>query len=259
MAAFAYLFDVEQAVNTIRSVNQFRTTLPSVCILLAFTLGPALSAEPAMRDHMASDNPAQQDVSCVPVAERTGRKLGCFVTYTELLGKLPQIPLYWHLHKYKTRQSAESAKESHSSVVDSFGDVWLFTIAPEGWNAKGGERIARVGPLPITDAVSYTVEYMEASFAPGMRSRVHRHPGPEAWYVLSGEQCLETPGRRVVVKAGEGAVVPEGPPMQLFGTGQSERRTLVVILHDSSKPMSMLATDWKPSGLCESTSATNSP
>lgn len=238
-------------MRTIRSLIQVRTALPSVCILLSFVLGPALRAAPSSPDRAVSEDLAQ-NVACVPVAERAGRKRGCFITHTELLGKLPKIPLYWHLHKYQTRQGAESAKEDHGSVVDSFGDVWLFTIAPESWNAKGGERIARVGPLPITDTASYTVEYMEAIFGPGMRSRVHRHPGPEAWYVLSGEQCLETPGQRMVAKAGESAVVPEGPPMQLFGTGQSERRSLVMILHDSSKPMTMPATDWKPSGLCGS-------
>ena len=28
---------------------------------------------------------------------------------------------------------------------------------------------------------------------PGDNSRVHTHPGPEGWFVLAGEQCLETP------------------------------------------------------------------
>jgi quercetin dioxygenase-like cupin family protein len=211
-----------------------------------------------MHDHTASDDPSQQNVRCVPVAERADRKLGCFITHTEVLGKLPHVPLYWHLFKYQMREAAESAKGEYGSVVESYGDVWLFTIAAATWNAKGGERIARVGPLPIAVTASYTAEYMEATFVPGMHSRVHRHPGPEAWYVLSGEQCLETPGQRMVVKANEGAVIPEGPPMELFGTGQSERRSLVLILHDSSKPMTMPATDWRPSGLCSSTSATKS-
>jgi quercetin dioxygenase-like cupin family protein len=192
-------------------------------------------------------------VQCVPLAERADRKLGCFITQTELLGKLPKIPLYWHLLKFQTREAAETAKARYGSVVNSFGDIWLFTIAPASWNAKSGVRVARVGPLPINDYASYTAEYMEATFVPGMSSRVHRHPGPEAWYMLSGEQCLETPGHSIVVRAGESAVVPEGPPMQLFGTGQSERRSLVLILHDSSKPMAMAATDWRPSGLCAGT------
>ncbi len=124
----------------IRSLIHARTKLASVCILLAFTMRAAVSGEPVLHDHVASDKPAQEDVSCVPVAERAGRKLGCFITHTEMLGTLSKAPLYWHLHKYRTRQAAELAKAEHSSVVDSFGEVWLFTIAGATWTASGGER-----------------------------------------------------------------------------------------------------------------------
>ncbi|HEY0800760.1 MAG TPA: hypothetical protein VGD54_07950, partial [Steroidobacteraceae bacterium] len=182
--------------------------------------------------------------------ERAGRELGCWITHTEELGRLPQTPLYWHLYKYKTIKAAESAKVKHSSVVESYGDVWLFTIAATGWRARGGERVARVGPLPVSKGASYTAQYLEATFTPGMHSRVHRHPGPEAWYVLSGAQCLETPGQRIILRAKESGVVPEGPPMMLVGIGNSERRSLALILHDSSKPMTSPAADWKPAGLC---------
>ena len=240
-------------MNTTRSPGQACAAPFWACILFAVPLGSAVSAEPPTHDHMASDNPAQQDVTCIPVAERAGRKLGCFITRTELLGRLPKIPLYWHLYKYLTREAAESAKGDYGSVVESYGDVWLFTIAAATWNAKGGERIARVGPLPVADTASYSAQYMEATFTPGMHSTVHRHPGPEAWYVLSGEQCLETPGRRMVVRARGSGVVPEGLPMVLLGTGKSERRSLVLILHDSLKPAGMPASDWQPSGLCAGT------
>ena len=237
-------------MNTTRFPNKVCAALAATGALLTFVLGPVMAAEPSMLDHAAADNPADQNVRCIPVAERAGRKLGCFVTHTETLGKLPKGPLYWHLYRYPSRAAAESAKETYGSVMESYGDVWLFTIAAATWHAKGGEKVATVGPLPTSDAASYTAEYMEATFAPGMRSMVHRHPGPEAWYVLSGEQCLETPGRRTIVRAKESSVVPEGPPMALYGTGKSERRSLVLILHDSSKPMGMPAPDWKPSGLC---------
>jgi quercetin dioxygenase-like cupin family protein len=242
--------DGVQVMNTTRFPKNVCAALAVAPILLAFLLDPVMAAEPAMHDHMAAENPADQNVTCIPVAERVGRKLGCFVTHTETLGKLPKVPLYWHLYKYKTREAADSAKETYSSVVESYGVEWLFTIAAATWHAKGGEKVAMVGPLPISDAASYTAEYMEATFVPGMRSMVHRHPGPEAWYVLSGEQCLETPGRRTIVRAKESSVVPEGPPVALYGSGDSERRSLVLVLHDSSKPRGMPASDWKPSGLC---------
>ena len=45
-------------------------------------------------------------------------------------------------------------------------------------------------------------------------------------------------------------IVPGGPPMHLTATGSELRRALVLILHESSKPATSLAQDWKPKGLC---------
>jgi hypothetical protein len=38
--------------------------------------------------------------------------------------------------------------------------------------------------------------------------------------------------------------------MMLVGTGTAKRQALVLVLHDSSKPMTSLAPDWKPAELC---------
>jgi len=43
---------------------------------------------------------------------------------------------------------------------------------------------------------------MEAVFTLGMRAAIHRHSGPEAWYLLSGTQCLKTPDGITVARAG---------------------------------------------------------
>ncbi|HXE83889.1 MAG TPA: cupin domain-containing protein [Gemmatimonadales bacterium] len=225
-----------------------KTVVLAALLTVIATAGRATET-PSHHAKAAADR-VQQEVSCVPVAERAGRKLGCFVTATETLGELASSQVYWHIYTYPNRAAAEKAKGKSGSVVESYGKVWLFTIGQADWKASGGKRIARVGPLPVNDAASYTAQYMEATFMPGMKSRVHRHPGPEAWYVLQGEQCLETPGHAQPVRAGESGIVPEGPPMMLLGTGTSERRSLVLILHDSSKPMTVPAADWQPEGLC---------
>jgi quercetin dioxygenase-like cupin family protein len=189
---------------------------------------------------------------CVPVSERAGRELGCFIMVSAALGRLGQAPIYWHIDVYASRAEAAAAKGPRGTVVESLGKVWLFTIAEAGWRPSGGERIAEIGPLPINADASYTADYMEAVFAPGMKSTVHRHSGPEAWYTLTGETCLETPDGTMVGRAGgQYVVVPGGPPMELTATGTEVRRAEVLILHDSSKPASSLAPDWKPKGLCQ--------
>ena len=92
---------------------------------------------------------------------------------------------------------------------------------------------------------------MEAVSVRGFQSAIHRHSGPEAWYMLSGTQCLETPGHTLVVSAGNSSVVRAGPPMRLSTLGSAKRRALVLVLHDSDKPWVTMVDDWKPQGLCE--------
>ena len=148
--------------------------------------------------------------------------------------------------------AAEAAKGPRGTVVDSLGKTWLLTIAEEGWLPIGGERIAEIGPLPITEGETYSAQYMEAIFTPGMTSRAHIHSGPEAWYTLTGETCLETPqGKQVGRAGGQHVIVPGGPPMHLTATGTETRRAIVLVLHDSSKPASSPASDWAPKGLCK--------
>ena len=184
-----------------------------------------------------------------PVSQRTG-EAGCYLTATELLGAQPQAALFWHLYVYPTHAAAESAKGSRGTVVESFGKVWLYAIADSEWRASSGERIATIGPLPITAGKQYTARYMEAVFPPGMRAAIHRHSGPEAWYLLCGAQCLETPEGITVARTGEGVVVPEGPPMALSSVGTETRRSVLLVLHDTSQPWITIASDWQPRGLC---------
>jgi quercetin dioxygenase-like cupin family protein len=184
-----------------------------------------------------------------PVAERSG-ELGCYLVTTHELGSLSKEPVYWHLYTFRDPVAAQAQKGPRSVVTQSLGKIWLYTIAEKDWRPAAGERVAVVGPLPHDAEKTYTARYMEAVFAPGNRTAVHTHSGPEAWYVLEGAQCLETPDGITVVKAGEGAVVREGPPMMLSSVGNAMRRSVLLVLHDSSKPWSMPAMDWKPKGLC---------
>jgi hypothetical protein len=197
---------------------------------------------------------AQTGGTCYPVSQRAGRELDCYITAREELGRLPRdSAFYWQIDAYPTRAGAQAARGPRGSVVESLGRTWLFTIADAQWRPPpGGERLAEIGPLPLIDADAYAAVYMEGVFQPGMRSRVHRHPGVEAWYTLEGEQCLETPEGKLVQRAkGPGVMVTGGEPMMLTGTGTAVRRSLVLILQDASKPRSTPATDWSPSGLCD--------
>lgn len=191
---------------------------------------------------------------CFPVAQRAGREFGCWITATETLGELPHAtPLHWHLDAYSTHAAAEADKGPRGTVVESLGRVWLFTVAEAGWrppSGGGGERVAAVGPLPTREGVRYIAQYMEGVSPPSARSIVHRHPGPEAWHNMAGRMCVETPEGRIVAGPGETAFVPEEMPHILTGLGTEQRRSLVIVLHDGSRPASVPAHDWTPQGLC---------
>jgi quercetin dioxygenase-like cupin family protein len=83
-----------------------------------------------------------------------------------------------------------------------------------------------------------------------MRSRVHTHPGPEAWVVLEGEQCLETPESKIRGKAGESMMVRGGIPMALYGGAGGLRRALVLIVHPTGQALGTTYDKWQPTGSC---------
>ena len=77
------------------------------------------------------------------------------------------------------------------------------TIEDENWRSTHGNRIGGIGPLPVVAGEKYSAQFMEADFTPGMTAPANIHSGPEAWYAVGGETCLETSdGRMQISRAG---------------------------------------------------------
>jgi quercetin dioxygenase-like cupin family protein len=188
---------------------------------------------------------------CKPVSERT-TEVGCWILVDQPVGRIGETQVFWHLDIYPTRPEAEKAKGPRGTVVESLGKLWLLTIEKAGWRpALKGQRVTEIGPLPVSAGEHYSALFMEAITNPGMTSAIHNHPGPEAWYTVGGETCLETPSGKLVGRAGGSPViVPGGPPMLLTTTGTEQRRALTLILHESSKPPTTVIHEWTPKGLC---------
>jgi hypothetical protein len=108
------------------------------------------------------------------------------------IGPIAKSPMFWHLDEYTTRAGANADKGPRSTVVESLGKVWLMTIEDEKWRPAHGNRVSEIGPLTIVAGEKYSTQYMEAIFTPGMTAPAHIHSGPEAWYTLAGETCVET-------------------------------------------------------------------
>jgi quercetin dioxygenase-like cupin family protein len=191
---------------------------------------------------------------CEPVSLRT-QELGCWILADDPIGPLTKSPMFWHLDEYATPAAANADKGPRSTIVESLGRVWLMTIEDEKWRPAHGKRVSEIGPLTIVAGEKYSTQYMEAIFTPGMTAPAHIHSGPEAWYTLAGETCLETSdGHTQVGRAGgPPVIVPMGLSMHLTATGTEQRRSLVLILHKSSEPITTMVHDWTPKGLCNNT------
>lgn len=191
---------------------------------------------------------------CKPASQKkTPGDVGCWILGEQPVGTIDRPQAFWHLDVYPTRAEADAAKEPRSAVFESMGKVWLLTIERKGWRPSSvGQRMAEIGPIPVTAGQPYSALFMEGIFNPGMTSAIHTHSGPEAWYVIAGEQCLETPSGKMIGRPGAPPViVPAGPPMLLTGTGSEQRRALTLILHPTAEPPTAMEHQWKPKGLCK--------
>jgi quercetin dioxygenase-like cupin family protein len=190
------------------------------------------------------------EVACVdvPAGERRP-EFGCFNVGTVTGLEFSQPSVYWHLRTFGTRKAAEAAKSATGIVVEEDARVWLSEFGPRNTAPRGGEANAVVGPLQLPAAKSYAALLSYAVMRPGDSSRVHTHPGAEGWYVLAGEQCLETPAGANRARAGGTMTVPPNIPMELNVTGTALRRAFALVIHDSTQERGTPSA-WKPSGAC---------
>lgn len=226
-------------------------------VVLAGAVGAvgALSVPTALVRAQQSSGGAQHDhrlFACVEDGLVAGNAVGCQLLARAQFARLPDRPLFWHLTTFPSLRDAEAAKGPQDLIAEAAGRVWLFGFGPRAQaRTAGGEHVASVGPLPLPEARSYQVELYHVVMPPGAHTAVHTHPGPEAWYLLEGEQCLETPLGASRVRAGEGSVAPPGgTPMQLTNNGARLRRALFIVLHDPALPWGA-PSDWRPTGACD--------
>jgi len=223
------------------------------CISLAL-IPAGRAAVQASQDHPHPDAPALP----VCVDSPTGRRPAdapCAVLARIRFTTLPKGTLGLRLENFPTTEAAKRASTPTSAVVEAAGKIWLITLGSKGQRSQGGTFVAEVGPVPaVPAAASYVFEVAEAEFSLDQHAAVsraiHTHPGPEIFYLLTGEQCLETPTGATRARAGQGMVAPANTPMQLNIIGSSKRDAFFVIIHDSATPR-VIPSDWQPTGTCQ--------
>ena len=221
----------------------------AIAVVLSLTLPIETAAQrpqtpvTAAHDHLT-------EVACVDVAAGEQRpEFGCFNVATITGLHFTQTSVYWHLRTFDSRSTADAAKSATGLVVEENGQVWLSEFGPRNSPPRGGKPIAVVGPLQLPPATSYSAVLSYAVMRPGDNSRVHTHPGPEGWYVIAGEQCLETPAGAQRARAGGVMTVASNVPMELTATGEVLRLAFALVIHDSAGARG-IPSEWKPPGAC---------
>ncbi|HVC11361.1 MAG TPA: hypothetical protein VNE59_06980 [Burkholderiales bacterium] len=155
------------------------------------------------------------------------------------VSELPAGPLYWRIENFATISQAQAAAGPWSLVAESGGKVWLFTLGSAGGASPNGHKVAEVGPIARVAAPQYILRINDASGAPGSMTKVHSHPGSEAFFVLQGEQSIRGPHGVLRVEAGQPqAGQGAGMPMQVSSTGSTSLHALVMFVVDSGRPFS---------------------
>lgn len=189
-------------------------------------------------------------VKCsVDSPERQGKE-GCSILASRPLAASGAQPLYWHLDRFDTLDAAEKAAGPDGVAAEAHGSVWLMTIEHQTDQHHGGVHVTSIGPLPLPTAKRYTMRVLSSLLAPGSSTPVHMHSGPEVWYIVAGEQCLETQqvGHRLV--AGGTFVLPSDTMHRGRIPASKARGALGLVLHDAERPGSTDLSDPPPLVSC---------
>ena len=217
--------------------------------MLAALAGCAAEPSPAPLAPHGMGSPRLPGGCEAPASENAG-KFGCYFDALVELAGLP-ASVYYHIDEFPDRTSAERARTAGGAVVEAYGRLFLQTVSGDGsWRPAGGRRLATLGPMPAPSGRRVTARFMQAMTRPGATTQPHSHDGPEAFYVISGAICMESPAGAEITKAGETYWIRGGVPMQLSSAGTEVRRSLFVVLHPSDRPWMNVGIAWKPSGAC---------
>ena len=153
------------------------------------------------------------------------------------VNELPNGDLYWRIDTFDSKGLAEQAAGPFSLVAETQGKTWLFTLGRAGEYARGGTKVAEIGPIPRISAKEYLLRVNEAGGPEGSATAVHTHPGSEAFYVISGELTQKTPHGITKAATGQG-VVGHGAdtPMVVSNSGSGDLREFALFVVDASRP-----------------------
>lgn len=196
--------------------------------------------------------PGQQPpVKCIEDSpERRGEEGCTMLASRPLFGSVAKA-VYWHIDRFDSLEAAKKAAGPDGVAAEAHGSVWLMTVEARTEEHHGGRHVTWIGPLALPAANRYSMRIASSLLTPGTTLPVHTHPGPEVFYVVAGEQCVETPEAGQHLGAGQSYVLPAGVIHRGQAIGSGVRRALSLILHDAALPASHERADPPPLVPCK--------
>lgn len=182
-----------------------------------------------------------QDRSAVKCAadspERHGEE-GCTILANRLLSGPITGAIYWHIDRFDSLEDAKKAAGPNGVAAEAHSGVWLMTVEGKTKDHHGGRHVALIGPLNLPAAEGYTMRVASSLLKQGASTPVHIHSGPEAWFIVVGEQCLETEKSAHRLKAGKSFVLATDQIHRGRVQSAEMRGALALVLYDSKRPAS---------------------
>jgi quercetin dioxygenase-like cupin family protein len=185
---------------------------------------------------------------CTAPASEHVNEAGCYLLAEMTLENTPKH-VFWHIVQFADLALAEAEARKHrwSKVVSAHDKIWLFVMGARGETIRSSRPDTVIGPMNAPTSGAVSVRFLTSTFPPGMRTRVHTHPGAEAFYVIEGEQCVETPTVRHRIAAGHSYIVQSGIHFQAAARG---RKSLVALILRPGATWSEPETSWAPTQYC---------
>ncbi len=177
-------------------------------------------------------------VKCMENSPERQGKEGCTIlTDRPLAGSLTNT-IYWHIDRFGSLEAAMKAAGPNSVATEAHGFFWLLTIAMNAENCAASQHVAQLGPFALPPADQYQMRVLSSMLEPGSTTPIHTHSGPEIFYIVDGEQCIEMSGTSQHLSNGQSYIVPGSSIHRGRVIGSKARRGLALILYNAAYPAS---------------------
>lgn len=177
-------------------------------------------------------------VKCMENSPERRGKEGCTIlTNRPLAGPLAKT-VYWHIDRFDSLATAMKAAGPNSVATEAHGSFWLLTVEMTAEDCRVGQHVARIGSLTLPPVDRYMMRVQSSLLEPGSTTPIHTHSGPEVFYIVDGEQCIEMSKASQHLGFGQSFIVPGSSVHRGRVIGSKARRALALILYDATYPAS---------------------